>query len=97
MTAAELNQYIKNLNIPGKTRDAVRAMWDATRRLLAAIPPFLGRHRSFIEILVVGSVVAFLLAHIPGLGDVLAICALSAAAVVGLIRELFNTLVEDIP
>jgi hypothetical protein len=51
-------------------------------------------HRRFGETMILGCVIAFLLAQIPWIGGFLALCALVTSAAMGLMRELREDLTK---
>jgi len=79
---------IRKLNVPAKVKAELMILASQARSLVQCIIRFIKRHRRFGEAMILGAVVAFLLAKIPWIGGFLALCALVTAAAVGLMREL---------
>ena len=79
---------IRKLNVPAKVKAELMILASQARSLVLCIIRFIKRHRRFGETMILGAVVAFLLAKIPWIGGFLALCALVTAAAVGLMREL---------
>ena len=79
---------IRKLNIPRQAKADLLLLWSRASGLAEAVIRFVKAHRRFGEALVLGAVVACLLAQIPLLGGFMGLCALVTAASWGLLREL---------
>ena len=88
MSNCKIIDKIRSLNIPAKAKAELVLLWHKARRLVEAIISFLQRHRAFGEAILLGAIIAYLLAHIPWIGGFLALCALVTAAAIGVLKEL---------
>ena len=88
MKAQEIIDRIKKLDIPAKAKAELLLLWTRAHRLVEAVLRFVERHRQFGEAMLLGAVIAWLLAHIPWIGGFLAVCALVTAAAIGVLKEL---------
>jgi hypothetical protein len=88
MTPREAFEAIKTMNIPAKAKAELMMLWHRCRGLVEAALRFCRRHREFAEAMILGALVAYLLAQIPWLGGFLALCALVTAAALGVLKEL---------
>ena len=88
MTKQQAAKRIKRLRIPQQAKVELMAMWDRTRRLTIGVLKFIERHRQFGEAVILGAIIAFLLAQLPWIGGFLALCALVTAAAIGVMKEL---------
>ena len=91
MSKCKFIDEIRKLNIPSQCKAELVLLYAKCGRLAAAIVRFIRGHRSFGETMILGCVIAFLLAQVPWLGGFLALCALVTAAAMGLMRELGRT------
>ena len=85
---------ISKLDIPSKCKAELTMLYAKCRRLAAAIVRFVKSHRRFGEAMILGCVVAFLLAQIHWIGGFLALCALVTSAAIGLMNELREDLTK---
>jgi len=92
MNYHEIVDRIKQLNIPARAKAELLMLWHQSKRLVERTLKFLDRHREFVESMLLGAVVAWLLAHIPWIGGFLALCALVTAAAVGILKEIRSDL-----
>ena len=76
------------LDIPSTCKAELTMLYAKCRRLAAAIVRFIKIHKRFGEAMILGCVIAFLLAQVPWLGGFLGLCALVTSAAIGLMREL---------
>lgn len=76
--------------IPRLAREAFLFMQAHTRQAIRVVIRFAVRHSALIENLVIGAIVACLLAQIPYIGAFLATIALAAAAGAGLLIDLLR-------
>jgi hypothetical protein len=90
----KLIEDIRRLNIPAKVKAELVMLASLAKNLVIAIVRLIKRHRRFGEAMLLGAVVAYLLAQLPWIGGFLALCALVTAAAVGLMRELREDLTE---
>lgn len=100
MTAKEVVDRIRQLQIPQRVKAKLLLLWTRAKRLVEGILRFIERHRQFGESILLGALIAFLLAQIPWIGGFLALCALVTAAAVGVMKELredMNQLFADVP
>jgi len=81
-------EQIRQLDIPAKAKAELLILWSRAHRLVEAIIRFVERHRQFGEAMLLGAIVAYGLAHIPWVGDFLALSALVTAAAIGVLKEL---------
>lgn len=88
MNPRDIVDRIRQLNIPARAKAELLLLWQRARRLVEAILRFIDRHRSFGEAMVLGAILAYLLAHIPWIGNFLALCTLVTAAAIGVLKEL---------
>jgi membrane-bound metal-dependent hydrolase YbcI (DUF457 family) len=79
---------IRRLNIPAKVKAELLMLWAKAKKLVETIIRFIQRHREFAHTILLGAIVAWLLAHIPWIGSFLALCALVTAAAIGVLKEL---------
>jgi len=85
---------IRRLNIPAKVKAELAILAAQAKALVIAIIRFIKRHRRFGEAMILGIIVAFLLAQLPWIGNFLSLCALVTAAAIGLCRELKEDLTQ---
>lgn len=89
MSRPKFIDEISRLNIPSKCKAELAMLYAKCKRLAAAIVRFVKSHRRFGEAMILGCVVAWLLAQVvPWIGGFLGLCALVTAAAIGLMREL---------
>ena len=88
MNAQEIIDRIKKLDIPAKAKAELLLLWTRAQRLVEAILSFIEHHRQFGEAMLLGAIIAYLLAHIPWIGGFLALCALVTAVAIGVLKEL---------
>ena len=88
MNAQEIIDRIKKLDIPAKAKAELLLLWTRAQRLVEAILSFIEHHRQFGGAMLLGAIIAYLLAHIPWIGGFLALCALVTAAAIGVLKEL---------
>jgi hypothetical protein len=94
MSRCKFFDEIRKLKVPSKCKAELLMLYAKCRRLAAAIVRFIKRHRRFGEAMILGCIVAFLLAQVPWLGGFLALCALVTAAAIGLMNELREDLTK---
>lgn len=100
MTKFKIIDDIRKLDIPAKAKAELLMLWHKAKHLVEAMIRFIQRHREFAEAMLLGALIAYLLAQIPWLGSFLALCALVTAAAVGVLKELredISSLFEPIP
>ena len=90
--AREIIARIRALNLPKRVKAELLMLWSHARHLVESVIGFVMRHNSLGECLVLGAVVAYLLAKVPAVGSFLALVALVTAASVGLMVELLKEL-----
>jgi len=78
---------IKRLNLPTKVKAELLILATRARNLVLKILAFIRKNRHIAEAMVLGSIIAFLLAHLPWIGGFLALCALTTAAAWGLMKQ----------
>ena len=88
MTPREVLNRIRNLNIPRQAKEQLLLLCTRARKLVVGILRFIERHKQFAEAMILGAIIAYLLAHIPWIGNFLALCALITAAAVGVLKAL---------
>lgn len=88
MTRCKIVEEIRKLNIPAKAKAELVMLWHKAQRLVEAMIRFIQRHREFAEAMILGAIIAFLLAQIPWIGAFLALCTLVTAAAIGVLKEL---------
>ena len=88
--AREIIDRIRALNIPKRVKAELLLLWHHARALVESVIGFIMRHNSLGECLVLGAIVAYLLAKVPAVGGFLALVALVTAASVGLMVELLK-------
>ena len=88
--AREIIDRIRALNIPKRVKAELLLLWHHARGLVESVIGFVMRHNHLAECLVLGAVVAYLLAQVPVFGGFLALVALVTAASVGLMVELLK-------
>jgi hypothetical protein len=88
MTAKEVVDRIRQLQIPRRAKAELLLLWTRAKRLVEGILKFIERHRQFAEAVLLGALIAFLLAQVPWIGGFLALCALVTATAVGVMKEL---------
>lgn len=88
MSKCRIIEEIRRLDIPAKAKAELLLLWTRAQRLVEAIIRFIQRHRQFGEAILLGAIIAYLLAHIPWIGGFLALCALVTAAAIGVLKEL---------
>ena len=79
---------IKRLDIPATAKADLFLLWQRCKKLVENILAFMERHRHVGEAILLGSIVAWLLSHVPIIGGLLALCALVTSAAIGVLREL---------
>jgi hypothetical protein len=94
MSKCKFIDEIRKLNIPSQCKAELVLLYAKSQKLAAAIIRFLKMHRRFGETMILGCVIAFLLAQIPWIGGFLALCALVTSAAMGLMRELREDLTK---
>jgi len=86
---------IKALDLPGRVKRELLALWRSARRLVEAILCFLARHRHFTHCLLLGAIVCWLLCTIPlAIAHFLGLLALIGCAAIGLAQELQEHFLE---
>lgn len=88
--AREIIARIRALNLPQRVKAELLLLWSHARHLVESVIGFIMRHNSLGECLVLGAIVAYLLAKVPAVGGFLALVALVTAASVGLMVELLK-------
>lgn len=88
MHPKEVIDRIKRLNIPHRAKAELILFYSRCRRLVVGILRFIEKHKQFGEAIILGSIVAYLLMHIPWIGGLLALVALVTAASWGLMRQM---------
>ena len=88
MSKCRIVEEIRKLNIPARAKAELLMLWHKAQKLVEAIIRFIQRHREFAEAMILGAIIAYLLAHIPWIGGFLALCALVTAASIGVLKEL---------
>ena len=88
MNYHEIIDRIKQLNIPARAKSDLLMLWHKARNLAEKILAYLEHHREFAESILLGAIVAFVVAHIPWIGGFLALCTLVTAAAIGVMRQL---------
>ena len=86
--SGKIVEDIRRLDIPAKAKAELLLLWQKAEKLVEAIIRFVQRHREFGHAILLGAIMAWLLAHIPWLGGFLALCALVTAAAIGVLKEL---------
>ena len=94
MSRCKFIDEIRRLNIPNTCKAELTMLYSRCQRLASAIVRFIKRHRRFGEAMILGCIVAFLLAQVPWIGGFLALCALVTAAAIGLMNELREDLTK---
>lgn len=94
MTAREVIDKIRSLNIPGKAKEQLLLLYTRARNLVIGILKFMERHRQFAEAMLLGAVIAYLLSKIPWIGMFLSLCCLVTFAAIGIARELHEDLAK---
>ena len=92
MNYHEVIDRIKRLNIPARAKAELLMLWHQAKRLVERVLQFLERHREFAESMLLGAIIAWLLAHIPWIGGFLALCALITAAAIGVMKQMHEDL-----
>jgi hypothetical protein len=82
--AREIIARLRTLNLPQRIKGELLLLWRHARVLVESVIGFVVRHNHLGECLVLGAVVAYLLAKVPAVGGFLALVALVTAASVGL-------------
>lgn len=90
---AFINELVK-LNIPSACKAELTLLYSKCATLAGAIIRFIRRHRRFGEAVILGCIVAFLLAQVPWIGGFLGLCALVTSAAIGLMNELKEDLTK---
>lgn len=88
MSRCKFVDEIRKLSVSSNCKAELLILYSKCQRLASAIVRFIKRHRRFGEAMILGCIVAFLLAQVPWLGGFLALCALVTAAAIGLMNEL---------
>lgn len=88
MNPRDIFEQIKAMNIPARCKAELLMLWHKCKTIVEAALRFCQRHREFAEAMILGALIAYLLAQIPWLGGFLALCALCTAAAVGVLKEL---------
>ena len=88
MSKCQITKEIGKLDIPAKAKAELLMLWHRARQVVEAIIRFIHRHREFAEAMILGAIVAYLLAQLPWIGSFLALCALVTSASIGVLREL---------
>jgi hypothetical protein len=88
MNYHEIVDRIRKLDIPKKAKAELLMLWHRASRLVERILQFLENHKEFAQSMLLGSIIAYLLAQIPWIGGFLALCALVTAAAIGVLKEL---------
>lgn len=88
--ARAIIERIRALNIPQRAKAELFLLWSHARWLAEKVIGFVARHHSLGECLVLGAIVAYLLASVPLLGGFFALVALVTAASVGLMVEMIK-------
>lgn len=88
MSKCKIIEEIRKLDIPAKAKAELLLLWQKAQRLVEAIIRFMQRHREFGHAILLGAIIAFLLAQIPWIGTFLALVALISAAALGVLKEL---------
>jgi hypothetical protein len=88
--AQEIIARIRSLNLPQRVKAELLLLWHHARALVESVIGFVIRHNHLAECLVLGALVAYLLAQVPVFGGFLALLALVTAASVGLMVELLR-------
>ena len=94
MNYHEIIDRIKKLDIPAKAKAELLMLWHRAGRLVERILSFIERHREFTEAMLLGAIVAFLIAHVPWIGGFLALCALVTFAAVGVMKQMHSDLTQ---
>ena len=92
MNYHEIIDRIRRLNIPARAKAELLMLWHQSKRLVERILQFLERHREFAESMLLGAIIAWLLAHIPWIGGFFALCALVTSAAIGVLKEIRSDL-----
>ena len=92
MNYHEIVDRIKRLDIPPKCKAELLMIWHRARILGERILSFIEHHQELSEALLIGAIMAFLLAHIPWIGGLLALCALVTATAIGLMKQMRSDL-----
>jgi hypothetical protein len=88
MTKCKIIEEIRKLDIPARAKAELLLLWQRAQKLVEAIIRFMQRHKEFAQAMLLGSIIAYLLAQIPWIGSFLALCALVTAAAIGVLKEL---------
>lgn len=88
MNPRDIIDRIRKLDIPAKVKADLLMLWQTAKRIAERILAFLERNRHFVESMMLGAMMAFLLSRIPWIGTFLALCALVTAAAIGLMRQM---------
>ena len=94
MSKCKFIDEIRKLKILSKCKAELLMLYSKSQRLASAIVSFIKRRRRFGEAMILGCVVAYLLAQVPWQGGFLALCALVTAAAIGLMNELREDLTK---
>lgn len=100
MSKCRIIEDIRRLNIPARAKAELLMLYAKARHIVEKLIAFLHRHREFAETLLIGAIIAFLLAQIPWIGGFLALCALVSVAAVACLNSLradIERLFEPIP
>lgn len=94
MTQSTAFAKIAKLEIPERTKEALRNLWKTMKPLTEEILRFVYQHRHLTDSLVLGAIAAFLLGLIPFVGDFLALAALITLPAIGLLFEIRSLLAK---
>jgi hypothetical protein len=82
-----INQ-VAEMDIPAKAKAELVMLWHRARTVAEGIVRFIQRHREFAESMILGALMAYLVAQIPWIGAFVALCTLITAAAIGVLKEL---------
>ena len=85
---------IKRLNIPQRVKAELLILATRARNLALKILAFIRKNRHIGEAMVLGCIIAFLVAHLPWIGGFLALCALVTAAAWGFMKQVEADILE---
>ena len=94
MNYREIIDRIKRLDIPAKAKAELLMLWHRCKRVVERILQFIERHKEFTEAMLLGAILAYLVAHIPWIGGFLALCTLITAAAIGVMKQMHEDLTQ---
>ena len=83
-----LFEDIRRLRVCARVKAELVILATRARTLVVRMLNFIRRNSRFCEAILLGSLVAYLLAHVPLIGGLLALCALVTAAAWGLMKQM---------